>query len=116
MTKTEKAALLQGTLDMLILKSLQSQSKHGYQITRWIEMVSDSALAIEEGSLYPALHRMQRRGWIDSTWGKSESNRRAKFYRLTRTGRTQLTREIQAWESLAQAIHLVLNARRVPVA
>lgn len=111
MAKTDRAALLQGTLDMLILKALQSESKHGYQITRWIEMASKSALAVEEGSLYPALHRMQRRGWIESSWGKSESNRRAKFYQLTRTGRAQLKREIHAWESLTQAIGLILDAR-----
>lgn len=114
MAKTEKAALLQGTLDMLVLKSLQSDAKHGYQITHWIEMTSKSALAVEEGSLYPALHRMQRRGWIESSWGKSESNRRAKYYRLTRVGRTQLTREVQAWESLTQAIGLILDARLEP--
>ncbi|MEM9643658.1 MAG: PadR family transcriptional regulator [Planctomycetota bacterium] len=109
MSKKEKAALLQGTLDMLIMKSLQSGARHGYQITRWLESTSQNALVVEEGSLYPALHRMERRGWIEASWGKSESNRRAKFYRLTRAGRAQLAREVNAWDCLTQAISLIVH-------
>ncbi|MCC7338732.1 MAG: PadR family transcriptional regulator, partial [Pirellulaceae bacterium] len=86
MSKQDKAALLQGTLDMLILKSLQLGAQHGYQITRWLESTSQQALTVEEGSLYPALHRMERKGWIAAEWGKSESNRRAKYYSLTKAG------------------------------
>ena len=111
MSRQDKAALLQGTLDMLILKSLLQGSRHGYSIARWIQATSDEALAVEEGSLYPALHRMERRGWITSEWGQSESNRRAKFYKLTRTGRAQLGREVDSWNSLVKAISLVLNAQ-----
>lgn len=110
MGKQEKVGLLQGTLDMLILKALQNGPRHGYQITRWIETTSQKALIVEEGSLYPALHRMEQRGWISSQWGRSEANRRAKYYELTRTGRTRLAREQDAWKQMAQAITLILNA------
>jgi len=110
-TQQKKAALLQGTLDMLILKSLLQGARHGYSIARWIQTTSDEALAVEEGSLYPALHRIERRGWISSEWGQSESNRRAKFYKLTRSGRAQLAHEVNAWESLVKAISLVLSAQ-----
>ena len=111
MARNEKAALLQGTLDMLILKSLLPGARHGYDIAGWIQATSDDALTVEEGSLYPALHRMERRGWTTSEWGQSESNRRAKFYKLTRSGRAQLTREVDAWEALVRTITLVLNAK-----
>ena len=110
MATGEKVPLLQGTLDMLILKSLLSGARHGYDITRWIQATSHEVLAVEDGSLYPALHRIERRGWISSEWGPSESNRRAKFYTLTRPGRAQLIREVSAWESLVRGISLVLNA------
>lgn len=113
MAADDKAALLQGTLDMLILKSLLSGARHGYDIARWIQATSDDLLAVEEGSLYPALHRIERRGWIKAEWGQSKSNRRAKYYELTRAGRAQLTREVDAWESLARGIGLILNARSV---
>ena len=106
----EKAELLQGTLDMLILQSLVRGSLHGYSIARWIHSASRESLEIEEGSLYPALHRMERRGWIAAEWGQSESNRRAKFYRLTRAGRSQLGSEVDAWRQLVTAITLVLQA------
>lgn len=109
--QTDKPELLQGTLDMLILKSLaKADSQHGYSIARWIQATTDDALNVEEGSLYPALHRMKRRGWVDSEWGVSESNRRAKFYRLTAAGKAQLTTKVRAWENMVQAIGLVLNA------
>ena len=111
MPRQDKAALLQGTLDMLILKSLVAGPRHGYDIVRWSQGTTEGALAVEEGSLYPALHRMERRGWIRSEWGQSETNRRAKYYRLTRSGRTQLAREVDAWHALARAIALVLNAQ-----
>jgi PadR family transcriptional regulator, regulatory protein PadR len=106
----EKAELLQGTLDMLILQSLVRGPQHGYSIARWIHAASRELLQIEEGSLYPALHRMERRGWISSEWGQSESNRRAKFYQLTRIGRSQLGSEVHAWRQLVSAITLVLQA------
>jgi transcriptional regulator len=105
-----KAELLQGTLDMLILKSLAAGPRHGYSIAQWIAATTNDALAVEEGSLYPALHRMERRGWIASSWGQSESNRRAKFYELTRMGKSQLSKEMHMWDRLVSAITLVLEA------
>jgi PadR family transcriptional regulator, regulatory protein PadR len=106
MNKTE---LLQGTLDLLILKSLAGAPLHGYAIAQRIQQRSDDALVVEEGSLYPALYRMEEKGWIRSEWGKSENNRRAKFYSLTRTGRKQLQEETALWERLVSAITLVLK-------
>lgn len=105
----KKAELLQGTLDLLVLRVLKSGPKHGYAIVRRIQESSGDMLVVEEGSLYPALHRMERRGWIEPEWGLSESNRRAKFYRLTRTGRKQLTVETDRWERLVQAVAGVLS-------
>jgi transcriptional regulator len=110
MAKADKAALLQGTLDMLVLRSLLPGAAHGYDIARRIQATSDDVLSVEEGSLYPALHRMERRGWIASEWGKSEANRRAKYYRLTRAGRAQLKREVDAWQTLVHSITRVLTA------
>ncbi len=103
-------SLLQGSLDLLILRTLAGGAKHGYAIARHIHLVSDEALRVEEGSLYPALHRMERRGWIEAEWGASEANRRAKFYRLTRKGRAQLKLQIAAWEAVVAAVGKVLNA------
>lgn len=111
MAANDKVTLLQGTLDMLILQALRAGPRHGYDITRWIQATSDEVLTVEDGSLYPALHRIERRGWITAEWGPSESNRRAKYYTLTRTGRAQLSREIDAWTSLVNGISLVLNAK-----
>jgi PadR family transcriptional regulator, regulatory protein PadR len=108
--REKKAELLQGTLDMLILKSLAVGPRHGYAVARWIAASAENALQIEEGSLYPALHRLERRGWITSSWGQSESNRKAKFYQLTRTGRAGLGRQMDTWATLVSAITLVLNA------
>ena len=105
-----KTELLQGTLDMLILKALAGGPRHGYAIAQWIAATTDRALQIEEGSLYPALHRMERRGWISSTWGQSDANRRAKFYELTRAGKSQLGQEMHMWARLVSAITLVLDA------
>jgi len=104
-----KADLLRGTLDFLILKALTFQPQHGYGIARWLEESSDELLRIEEGSLYPALYRMEKRGWIRSEWGFSESNRRAKYYRLTTRGREQLEAQADGWERLVEAISLVLR-------
>lgn len=111
MATNDSVPLLQGTLDMLILKSLISGARHGYDITRWIQSASKEVLTIEDGSLYPALHRLERRGWIQSEWGASESNRRAKFYSLTNTGRSQFAVEVNTWESVVRGITLVLNAK-----
>lgn len=105
----QKVELVQGTLDMLILKTLSGGAKHGYAIVRRIQDASLGLLRIEEGSLYPALHRMQRRGWLASEWGVSESNRKAKYYRLTPAGREQLEREIATWNRLVEAISQVLT-------
>ena len=104
-----KADLLRGTLDLLILKALTFQPQHGYGIARWLEESSDELLRIEEGSLYPALYRMEKRGWIRSEWGFSESNRRARYYRLTTRGREQLEAQADGWERLVEAIALVLR-------
>lgn len=109
MPKKRKTDLLRGTLDMLILKCLQRGQQHGYDIARWIQVTTEDVLKVEEGSLYPSLHRMERRGWIKSQWGLSESNRRAKYYQLTRKGRSQLVKEVQSWEHLVQAIGLILS-------
>ena len=105
-----KAGLLQGTLDMLILKALSLGALHGYGIGQRISQISDDALKIEEGSLYPGLYRLERRGWIDSEWDVSDNNQRAKFYKLTRTGRKQLILEEQNWERLAGATMKALRA------
>ena len=106
----QKAELLQGTLDMLVLRVLVSGPMHGYAIVRQIQKSSDDMLVVEEGSLYPALHRMERRGWIDPEWGLSESNRRAKFYKLTRSGRKQVTVQSDRWQRLVEAVAGVMLA------
>ena len=90
--------LLRSSLDLLILKTLSWGPMHGYAISEWIEQATGQALLLEEGTLYPALHRLERRGWITAEWGVSENNRKAKFYRLTRAGRRQLERETRDWE------------------
>jgi transcriptional regulator len=101
--------LLQGTLDLLILKSLSSGPMHGWGIARRIQQVSRDALEVGQGSLYPALHRLEYRGWVSAEWGDSENNRRAKFYSLTKKGVKQLESEIAEWERLTAAIALVLK-------
>ena len=105
-----KAGLLQGTLDMLILKALSLGALHGYGIGQRIGQISGDALKIEEGSLYPGLYRLERRGWVESEWDLSDNNQRAKFYKLTRTGRKQLILEEQNWERLAGATKKALRA------
>jgi PadR family transcriptional regulator, regulatory protein PadR len=104
-----KMDLLQGTLDVLILKTLSWGPLHGYAVVRWIAQRTEEALKIEEGALYPALHRMEQRGWIEAEWGVSENNRRAKFYRLTDEGRRQLNAEAESWQRYADAVGRVLQ-------
>jgi transcriptional regulator len=101
--------LLQGTLDMLILRTLQWGPRHGHGIGQAIRAQSDDLLKVETGSLYPALHRLVQRGWLKAEWGISEANQRAKYYRLTATGKAQLVRERDRWSQLVRAIGLVLN-------
>lgn len=110
----ETSELLQGTLAILILKALLVGSTHGYGIARWVETTTDDALRIEEGSLYPALHRLETRGWIGAEWGASENNRRAKYYRLTPKGRAQLRVETATWTRFANAVFAALEAPPQP--
>ena len=105
----ESTDLLQGTLDLLILKSLALAPMHGWGIAERIQQVSKDALQIGQGSLYPALHRLEYKGWIKANWGVSENNRRAKFYSLTRNGKKQLQAELDNWDRLTNAIALVLE-------
>src|SRR5271170_7100984 len=100
--------LLHGTLDLLILKTLALEPMHGWGVALRIQQVSREMLQIGQGSLYPALHRLEYKGWIRSDWGNSENNRRAKFYSLTRTGKKQLEAELETWERLSTAVGLVL--------
>jgi transcriptional regulator len=106
---TDRLDLPQGTLDLLILKSLSLGSQHGWAISERIHQVSRATLQIPQGSLYPALHRLERQGWIRAEWGTSDNNRRAKYYELTRTGRKQLDAEADAWDRLTAAVALVLK-------
>ena len=101
--------LLQGTLDMLVLQTLRLGDAHGYTIARVIEQRSDAFLQVEQGSLYPALNRIEDRGWVASYWATSENNRRARYYRLTPKGRRQLDHEMEQWSQLVRAIGLVLK-------
>src|SRR3954470_14664288 len=103
-------SLLQGTLDGLILKTLSWGPRHGYAVARWISEISDDSLQVEDRALYVALHRLEERGWVESTWGLSESNRRAKYYRLTRAGRTQRALERERLTRYAAAIVRVFDA------
>jgi PadR family transcriptional regulator, regulatory protein PadR len=104
-------ALLHGTLDALILKTLTGGPRHGYSIAKFIEDTSGEAVVVEEGSLYPALYRMERRGWLDAEWGESELGRRAKLYRLTRQGRAQLAIETETWRLFTAGVSKVLFAQ-----
>src|SRR4051812_44460754 len=109
MAKDESAELLQGTLDLLILKSLQHEPMHGFAIVQRIRQMSDEVLQVEQGSLYPALYRLEDRGWIKAEWGVSENNRKARFYELTSAGRKQLATETDQWRRVSAAINLVLK-------
>jgi PadR family transcriptional regulator PadR len=102
------ADYLPGTLESLVLKTLTRGPMHGYAVGRWIEHTTGQALSVEEGSLYPALYRMEKRGWIEAEWGTSELGRRAKFYRLTRKGRQQLASDTAAWMAFAAAVNAIL--------
>jgi transcriptional regulator len=104
-------ALLHGTLDALILKTLAGGPRHGYGIAKFIEDASGEAVIVEEGSLYPALYRLERRGWVEAEWGMSELGRRAKFYRLTREGRMQLAAETAAWRQFVAGVSKILLAQ-----
>ena len=105
-----KADLLQGTLDLLILKSLEHEPMHGFGISLRIRQMSKEMLTVEQGSLYPALYRLEDQGWIKAAWGISDNNRKAKFYTLTASGRKQLQAEQQSWAKLSIAINLVLGS------
>jgi transcriptional regulator len=104
-----RVELLQGTLDLLILKALQNEPMHGFGISVRIRQMSDDVLQVEQGSLYPALYRLEDKGWIKAEWGTSENNRRARFYELTAAGRKQLTTETDEWRRVSAAINLVLK-------
>ena len=110
-----KSELLHGTLEVMVLKTLSWGALHGYGIGRWIESQGGATLRIEEGSLYPALYRLERKGWIEAEWGLSEKNRRAKYYSLTREGRQALKAHVSLWGNFAEAVGRVLNATESPV-
>ncbi len=101
--------LLQGTLDLLILKAISREPAHGWGIAKRIQLLSDEVLAVQQGSLYPALHRLEQQGWITAEWKESDLGREAKFYTLTREGRRQLERELETWNRLSSAVQLVLK-------
>jgi transcriptional regulator len=101
--------LLQGTLDLLILRVLALEPMHGWGIAQRIQQVSQDVLQVQQGSLYPALHRLEEQGWIEAEWGTSDNNRRAKYYRLTRAGRSQLKLETASWERLSAAVSQILQ-------
>ena len=105
--------LLRGTVDLMILKTLSWGPMHGLAVLRWIERVTADRLQIEEGALYPALHRMEQKGWLEATWGYTEKNRKAKFYRLTPRGRRQLAEELSKWSRYTEAMELLLGASAV---
>ncbi|HJZ75316.1 MAG TPA: PadR family transcriptional regulator [Vicinamibacterales bacterium] len=107
---TERGDLLQGTLDMLVLKALQLEPMHGWRITERIEQWSESVLQLGQGTLYPALYRLERQGLIESEWNVTENNRRARYYSLTRVGRRQLNDELAQWRRMSRAVNLVLEA------
>ncbi len=107
--KKDRKDLLQGTLDLLILRTLQRGKQHGWGISQVIGFRSRETLNIKEGSLYPALHRLERQGWIESDWGLSENNRKAKYYKLTRAGRKQLEEETAYWDQFVSSVSLVLS-------
>ena len=109
MPAAHRIELPQGTLDLLILQTLVLEPRHGWAISERVQQISSDVLRIQQGSLYPALHRLERRGWIKARWGTSENNRRAKYYELTKSGRKQLEAEKDAWERLTAAVAQVLG-------
>jgi PadR family transcriptional regulator PadR len=110
----EQIDVLKGTLDLMILKALSWGATHGYGVTKWIRQTTDGTLDIDDGALYPALHRLERRGWIAAEWGVSENNRRAKYYELTTEGRRQLRRELTNWARFSEAVGKIVSATRQP--
>ena len=106
-----KSDLLQGTLDMLVLKTLALEPMHGWGISQRIQQTSAGVLNVNQGSLYPALYRLEQQGWISSEWGSSDNNRQAKYYKLTRAGRAQLSAETENWERLSAAINQILQTQ-----
>jgi len=108
------SGLLQGTLELLVLKTLSWGAMHGYGIAHRIETATEDVLRVEEGSLYPALYRMARKGWIRGEWGITENNRRAKYYELTAEGRRQLAEQVPAWQRLSHAVNQAVSAERAP--
>ena len=109
MAPLEKADLLQGTLDLLILKVVALGPVHGYGISQRIRQISSEVLQVQQGSLYPALHRLEKRGWLEADWGESDNGRQAKFYRLSAKGREQLAAEEDTWNRLSNAVALILK-------
>jgi PadR family transcriptional regulator, regulatory protein PadR len=110
--KPVNTEMLKGTLDMMILRTLLTGDAHGHTIAKVIEQTSEAVLEVEQGSLYPALHRLEDRGWVSSYWGTSENNRKAKFYRLSAAGKKQLILETSRWRQMARAIALVMGERK----
>jgi PadR family transcriptional regulator PadR len=106
----QEGGLVRGTLDLLVLKALSWGPRHGYAVAEWIHVITENELLVEEGPLYTALHRLEKKGWLLSEWGYSDSNRRARFYRLSRTGRQQLRTESSLWERYARAVARALAA------
>jgi transcriptional regulator len=106
---SDQTDVLQGTLDLLIMRTLALEPMHGWAIAQRIQQISDELLRVQQGSLYPALHRLEHQGWITAEWGTSENNRRARFYQLTKAGRTQLDTEVAKWERLSAGVDLVLR-------
>jgi PadR family transcriptional regulator, regulatory protein PadR len=107
--ESKASPLLRGTLDMMVLKSVAGGPQHGYAITRRLADASDEVILVEEGSLYPALHRLEAKGWLTASWGRSENGRKAKYYRLTESGRRQLAREERSWSVLSRAITKIMS-------
>jgi transcriptional regulator len=106
---SDQTDVIQGTLDLLIMKTIALEPMHGWAIGQRIQQISDDLLRVQQGSLYPALHRLEHQGWIAADWGASENNRRARFYSLTKAGRTQLAVEVSKWERLSAGVNLVLQ-------
>jgi len=103
--------VLRGTLDLMILKALAEGPMHGYGVVQWIRQTTDETLMVDDGALYPALHRLRKRAWITADWGRSENNRRARYYALTEKGRSQLETEVKAWTAFSAALWKIVDAR-----
>lgn len=106
---SDQTDVLQGTLDLLIMRTISAEAMHGWAIAQRIQLVSDDLLRVQQGSLYPALHRLEHQGWITASWGMSENNRRARFYSLTKAGHRQLAMEVSKWDRLSAGVNLVLQ-------